>query len=132
MIRGTTAPFTFKLPYSKNDIEWAIMKFWQDGNTFTPITKRETDCTSSDEYEYNVLLTPAETLKFSDKMKAKAQLVAKLKSGVKFGSHQQLVTVYPILNDDDLIGDNPTEDAPVEDGWAILDGGVIVSQGGDD
>lgn len=129
MIRGTTASFTFKLPYPKNQIAWATIKFWQDGNSFLPITKTFKDLDPSDDsYELGVQLTAAETMKFSDRVKAKAQLAAQLKEeygGSKFASQQQLITIYPIL--DDLITDDPAPDAPTTDGWTILDGGSIVT-----
>jgi hypothetical protein len=128
MIRGTTAPFTFKLPYPKNQIEWVTIKFWQDGNHLLPISKDFKDFAESDDsYELTVELTVADTKKFSDKKKAKAQLAAQLKpafGGRKFASQQQLITVYPIQ--DDLVGGNDTtDDAPIENGWTILDGGII-------
>lgn len=133
MIRGTTAPFTFKLPYPKSQIKWATIKFWQDGNSFSPITKTLTDFDDSDDsYELSVQLTVAETMKFSDRIKAKAQLAAKLKEefgGGRFGSRQQLITVYPMP--DDLIGDVTFDDAPVKEGWTILDGGTVNISGGD-
>ena len=118
--------FKFKLPYPKSQLAWATMKFWQDGNNFLPITKKLEDCTFDNEYELCVSLTAAETMKFSDKMKAKAQLAAQLTAefgGAKFGSHQQLVTVYPML--DDLIVGDPSDDASAEGEWFILDGGAI-------
>ena len=135
MIRGITAPFTFKLPYPKSQIDWIVIKFWQDGNSFTPITRKyeatqlENDTTGS-EYELFVRLTSAETKKFSDKRKAKVQLAACLKDGgARFGSHPQLITVYPIR--DDLIVDDPMDDVGItEDGWKILDAGEIGTSGG--
>jgi hypothetical protein len=129
VIRGTDTPFTFKLPYPTSEIEWAVMKFWQDGNNFTPITKTEKDCISSNEYELCVLLTAKETLKFSDKMKAKVQLASKRRGANKIASKERSITVYPIC--DDLIIDSPLDDAPVKDGWTILDGGPVISQDGD-
>ena len=132
MIRGTTAPFTFKLPYPKSQIDWIVVQFWQDDNSFSPIRKEfeaswlENDTTSG-EYELYVTLTAADTKKFSDKKKAKVQLAARLKDDygkIRFGSREQLITVYPIQ--DDLAIDDPKDDAPTtEDGWTILDAGDI-------
>ena len=55
MIRGTTAPFKIKLPYTIGELEWVTMKWWQDGNKGTltaplPITKRLAHCSMSNIY----------------------------------------------------------------------------------
>ena len=127
MIRGTTAQFKFNIPYTKGELEWAKIKFWQDGNQGTifaplPITKNLEHCSASDDStELCIELTAEETMRFSDKMKAKVQLRAKAKDAAVFASRPQLITVYPIH--DDLF--DPTEDVPDEDGWRILDGGTI-------
>lgn len=129
MIRGTTTQFKFKLPYKKNELNWATMKFWQPGNNGTidaslPITKRLQHCTApEDSYELCVTLTAEETLRFSDKVKAKAQLRAQTNDGAVFASHQQEITVYPI--NDDIITDDPSMPAE-EEGWIILDGETVV------
>lgn len=129
MIRGTTAQFKFKLPYKKSELAWATMKFWQDGNNGTPesplpITKRLAHCTSpEDSEELCVELSASETMRFSDKKKAKAQLRAQTIEGKTFASQQQLITVYPIH--DDIITDDFTETTE-EDGYIILDGESIV------
>lgn len=130
MIRGTTAQFRFKLPYSKSELTWATMKFWQPGNNGTieaplPITKRLNDCIATNNSdELCVSLTAEETLRFSDKFKAKAQLRAQATNGTTFASHQQMITVYPI--NDDIIIDDPTMPGENEEGWIILDGETIV------
>ena len=131
MIRGTTAQFRFKLPYTKGELGWATIKFWQPGNNGTisaplPITKRLDQCSGSDEEkELCVALTAEETMRFSDKFKAKVQLRAqRLEDGVIFASTQQAITVYPI--NDDIITDDPTMPGENEDGWVILDGETIV------
>lgn len=177
MIRGTTAPFTFKLPCVKGRLVSATVKFWQDGNPGTkeaklPITKKLEDCAAYEsddiknvakwdngEYEdikkdlevkYSVeligrswnevseeiqhefasltydelciVLEPHETLRFSDKTKAKVQLRAQKDDKTVFASHMQLVTVYPI--DRDLATDDyfPEE----EENVVILNGGEII------
>jgi hypothetical protein len=206
MIRGTTAPFKIKLPYTIGELEWVTMKWWQDGNKGTtiaplPITKRLAHCSISNIYvcelssevvvselyyfvidgikykftapqgvgvgsllKYNtetmtltlgettvvpeatenvdnatelifvnevnnsnelyVTLTAEETMRFSDKHKAKMQLRGKLIStGRIFGCKPRLITVYPInddLLDDDLIA------SETNDGWVILDGEPVV------
>lgn len=129
MIRGTTAQFKFKLPYQKSELQWATMKFWQPGNSGTldaplPITKRLANCSApEDSYELCVSLNAEETMRFSDKLKARAQLRAQTIDGTTFASHQQLITVYPI--NDDILTDDPTLPAE-EDGWIILDGEPVI------
>lgn len=202
MIRGTTAPFTIKLPYTIGELEWVTMKWWQDGNKGTtmaplPITKRLAHCSISNIYvcelssevvaselyyfvidgvkygftapqgvgagsllkydtktktltigtstvtpvvvedvsdktqlifvnevnnsnELHVTLTAEETMRFSDKHKAKMQLRGQLASnGRVFGCKPRLITVYPIS--DDLLGDDITA-SETDDGWVVLDG----------
>jgi hypothetical protein len=130
MIRGTTAQFKFKLPYSKEALDWVTIKFWQPGNPSTqlPITKTKTNCSSTDNSnEICVSLSATETSLFSDKYKAKVQLRAQPAFGAPFGSRQQLFTVYPMH--DEIIEEDPTTDPetpPAEDGWIILDGESVV------
>lgn len=129
MIRGTIAQFKFKLPYAKNELEWATIQFWQPNNpnALLPITKKLHHCdTSVNPMELCVSLTAEETMRFSEKYKAKVQLRAQHEpSGTVFGSRQQLITVYP-MNDDILDEDVPMP-SPNEDGFVVLDGGAIVS-----
>ena len=130
MIRGTTAQFKFKLPYKKGEIAWATIKFWQpgnEGNTYgsLPITKRLEDCTGFDDLdEICVSLTAEETMRFSDRLKAKTQLRAQTSDGVVFASQQELITVYPI--NDDIVTDDPSLPPADDDGWIILDGETIA------
>lgn len=206
MIRGTTAPFKIKLPYTIGELEWVTMKWWQDGNKGTlmaplPITKRLAHCPISNIYvcelssdivagelyyfviddvtytftatqgvnvgdllkydtktrvltagtstiipevienadnmteliftneinkskELYVTLTAEETMRFSDKHKAKMQLRGKLlANGHVFGCTPQIITVYPI--NDDLLDDDITTPAS-DDGWVILDGKPVT------
>lgn len=133
MIRGTTAPFKIKLPYAVGELEWVTIKWWQDGNKGTmtaplPITKGLDHCVIEDNNskELYVILTAEETLRFSDKHKAKMQLRAKLASnGRIFGCKPRIVTVYPI-NDDFFGGEIGGTD--FFDDWIVLDGESI---GGD-
>ena len=129
MIRGTTAQFRFQIPYQKSDLLWATMTFWQPGNidefgSTLSIQKRLDDCVDSNNpAELCVSLNASDTMKFSDKIKARAQLRAETKDGNIFASHQQLITVYPI-NDEMLEADS---ELPAEkDGWIILDGEPII------
>lgn len=127
MIRGTTAQFKFKIPYPKKELLWARIKFWQPGNPIDslPITKELSNCTASeDSEELCISLTTEETLRFSDKFKAKVQLRAQHEHGTVFASHQQSITVYPIL--DDMTVEDPELPGANEDGWIILDGDKIA------
>ena len=128
MIRGTTAQFKFKLPYPKDELAWVTIKFWQPGNLDNrlPITKQLTNCsTTENPNEVCVSLLASETALFSDKYKAKLQLRAQHSdSGTTFGSHPQLVTVYPMH--DEIIEEDPTLPVANSEGWVILDGEVIA------
>ena len=132
VIRGTTAQFKFKLPYSKDSLEWVTIKFWQPGNPSEqlPITKTKAHCSSTDSpNEICVSLSATETAMFSDKYKARVQLRAQPFADTPFGSRQQLFTVYPML--DDIITDDSaaSPEIPIEHGWMILDGEAVVDQG---
>jgi hypothetical protein len=129
MIRGTTAQFKFKLPYTLENLQWAKMQFWQPGNNGTPeaplpIVKRKTDL-SGDSKELLVSLTSHETLRFTDKLKAKVQLRAQHIDGTVFASLPEFVTVYPLP---DHLVDEPILPEEDEDGWVVLDGAEIVPQ----
>lgn len=128
MIRGTTAQFKFKLPYSYDELASITIKFWQPGNPSNslPIFKYKNNCEEQVENEIYVSLRPSETALFSDKYKAKMQLCAQPSIGAPFGCKEQLITVYPMP--DDIIIDDPTVDPeiPTEDGWIVLDGETIV------
>lgn len=140
MVRGTTAPFTFSLPCKPEDIRAITIKFWQDGNKGTPtsplpITKILDDCVLSESSNgttlVSVQLLSSETIRFSDKIKGVTQLSAQLNDTNSriIASHPQSFTIYPMR--DDLWIDDPTEGAPVEQEWVILDGGSIMLYGGD-
>jgi hypothetical protein len=129
MIRGTTAQFKFKLPYSNGQLDWVTIKFWQPGNMDSrlPITKTKSNCSvTENSNEICVSLTATETAIFSDKYKAKVQMRAQPFAGAPFGSRQHLFTVYPML--DDIIDEDPTvePEVPTQEGWIILDGETIV------
>ena len=132
MIRGTTAQFKFNLTYALGDLQWVVMQFWQPGNNGTtdnplPIIKKRTTL-SGTSTELLVTLTSEETLRFTDKLKARVQLRAQTKTGLIFASHQELVTVYPLpgsLITDEVIQD-PTDDGYDDDWTVVLDGGSIA------
>ena len=143
MIRGTTAGFKFTLPYSLNKLSRVTVTFWQNGYEGTqlnplPIIKEFTNFSESDEStELTVTLTSSETKRFTDKLKARVQLVARTRAivngetgeeiepSVRFASREKLITVHPI--NDDIIEENPEDTAPTdENGWVILDGQKIA------
>ena len=130
VIRGTTAQFRFKLPYAKRELAWATMKFWQPGNDGTPltplpITKRLEHCSAPEgSYELCVNLTAEETLRFTDRLKARVQLRAQTLDGATFGSRETLISVYPM--NDDIVTDNPTLPEPDSAGLIIFDGKSIA------
>ena len=126
MIRGTTAQFKFKLPCAKGELKWATIKFWQSNNPniLLPITKTLQHCGNSDDLkELCVSLTAEETKRFSDKYKAKIQLMAlHAISGTVFGTRPTLIPVYPMYD-----GSATTlPDAGIENGFVILDGENIL------
>lgn len=129
MIRGTNAQFKFKLPYTKSELEWVTIRFWQSNNpsTLLPITKTLQHCDGPDDsVELCVSLTADETARFSDKYKAKVQMRAMHKtSGAIFGSRPQLITVYP-MHDAEINGD-PTIPPVSGDDFIILDGSTVAS-----
>ena len=128
MIRGTTAQFKFNLPCTKEELAWVTIKFWQENNMnpYLPITKKLEHCDSPDDStELYVSLTADETIRFSEKRKAKTQLRAQhSSSGTLFGNREQLITVYPM--NDDILEEDPTMPEENKDGWIILDGETIV------
>ena len=125
MIRGTTAQFKFKLPYTKNELDWVTIKFWQPNNTSSslPITKTLTHCSATNESkELCVSLTANETRLFLDTHKAIVQFRAQHKTnGTIFGSRPEYITVYPML--DDIIIENPVADGV--ESLVIFDGDAI-------
>lgn len=126
MIRGTSAQFKFKLPYTYDEIQTMTIKFWQPGNPdrALPIIKQKHNCSELAEDGIYVSLRPSETAKFSDRYKAKMQLIAQPYFGATFGSKERLITVYPMP--DDIIIDDTDPDIPVIEEWIILDGGTVV------
>lgn len=131
MIRGTTAQFKFKLPYSFGQLEWITITFWQPNNpNLSPIIKRKSDCSPvSGTTEICTSLTCDETARFSDKYKAKVQLRAQPVEDLQeapFGCKAQTITVYPML--DDLIEDN--ENTPVEPSVPPVSGIPVKFDGG--
>ena len=130
MIRGTTDLLKFKLPYTKNDLEWITIQVSQPGNPsrLLPVTKTKTQCSCEDgSTDLYVSLTAEETARFSDKYKAQVTFRAKhATNGKIFGKPPQLITVYPMS--DDILEVNPLMPDANESGWIILDGETILTQ----
>ena len=123
MIRGTTANFKFNLPYTKKELAWATIKFWQPSNPSAslPIIKTLDNCGEPDQTPgLCVSLSPTETALFSDKYKAKVQLRAE-HNGVVVGTRDILLTVYPMP--DDIIENDQI--LPTDNVWIVLDGRTI-------
>ena len=127
MIQGTTALFKFKLPYTKEELMWVTIEFWQpgNGNSLLPVTKRLDHCnTSNNPKELCVSLTSEETNRFLEKYKARVQLRGQCVDGTIFGSREQLITVYPMR--DGIIEGDPTLPSANDEGLIILDGKAIM------
>lgn len=127
MIRGTNAQFKFKLPYRKEELLWVTIKFWQSGNDtpLLPITKKLEQCGGpSNSTELYVSLTSEETMRFSEKYKAKVQLRSQHMDGTIFGSHTQLITVYPM--NDDILEEDPNIPIPDDNNGVIVFDGKSI------
>jgi hypothetical protein len=131
MIRGTNAEFRFNLPYDFSEIAMVKITFWQDNNNGPssdrplPIVKIREQCSPGDQPNIcSVVLNQEETLRFTEKRKAKVQLRATTATGIPIASPQQLITVYPVY--DDTILDDAILPTPSYDGLVILDGKKII------
>ena len=131
MIRGANAEFRFNLPYNFSDLDRVKITFWQDmyagpsNERPLPVVKVLEQCRQgSNPHELSITLNQEETLRFTDKRKAKAQLRATTKTGIPFASKEQLIPVYPVK--DDSILDDEMLPTPDLDGWIYLDGENIV------
>lgn len=132
MIRGTSQEFRFSLPYNfSEDVAELQIQFWQDNYTGPtkyrplPITKVKEQCfPCNNSNQCSVTLTQEETLRFTDKRKARVQLRGITLGGVPFATKEHLIHVYPIKDDSILNGDIvPT---PAYDDLVILDGQIII------
>lgn len=146
MVRGTTAQFKFKLPYTKNNIELVEVKFWQSGNLkglnedyplpITKIYRQEISEDGSlitnspwnwiDDYTLLIRLGQRETLTFSDKLKARVQLRLRTVDGLVAASDPQIISVGPAPWDEPLGNDIINQ---TDDDWVILDGDTISEAG---
>lgn len=131
MIRGSSQEFRYKLPCAFDDLAEVRISFWQDNYKGPanyrplPIIKIKAQCQKCDQPDLlSVTLNQEETLRFSDRRKAKVQLRALTTSGVPIVAREQLLTVYPVHDDSILDGDIvPT---PTYDDFIILDGQNII------
>lgn len=131
MIRGTNAEFKFDLPCLFVELSVARITFWQDGNNGPssdrplPITKGLQWCKMGEKpNELRVVLNQEETMRFTEKRKAKVQLRAITNKDEPVTSLIQLITVYPIYDETILDGDIDMP-APDANGWIVLDGQTI-------
>lgn len=133
MIRGGNCEFRFNLPYNFSDLITAQIYFWQDGyngpsnDRPLPILKILEQCRQgSKPTELSVILHQEETLRFTDKRKARAQLRAVTSTGTPIISKEQLFTVYPSY--DDTVLDEDVWPTPDYNGLVLLDGESIVQE----
>lgn len=146
MIRGTTAPFKFQVPYDTSTITAIVVTFSQKhwtnpGPNPIPIHKwyvRSPENgvipeipTRNDGFvffdkEIHTSLAAEDTMRFSDKEKAYVQIrVQHLVDGgiLTTASKPQKFTVYPVLNDEDL--GLPTPSETIDDNVYIFDAGKL-------
>lgn len=136
MIRGTNAEFRFKLPYDFAEIPTIKITFWQDNNDGPssdrplPLVKVREQCrgVQGQPNMCRVILNQEETLRFTEKRKAKVQLKGLTSTGTPIASPQQLITVYPIY-DDTVLDDDVILPTPTYDGFVVLDGQSIREGG---
>ncbi len=138
MIRGTTAPFKFEVPYDAGTITTMVVTFsqkhWQGTNTAKlPLEKWYIASWTTQEdggmklvetrndgfafsetnpKEIQTSLTEEETLRFSDKEKAYMQIRVQFDidgGHVTRASLPQKITVYPVLTDGQIGAPTPSE-----------------------
>ena len=112
MIRGTSAKFKFTLPCDFSELESAKIVFWQKDNSGPdesrplPIIKILDQCEQSiNTNELYISLNQEETLRFTDDEKAYVQLVVETTYGKHIASREEMITVYPIY-DDEILDDD--------------------------
>lgn len=141
MIRGTTASFKFELPHKLKYIRSAKVAFWQEGYEGVPSASSPLIIPykpipigdpMGEKKELIVVLTPDQTMQFTDKAKLRVQMRAinDAYDDVKpasFGSRTELFNVYPIIGgiNDDMF----PEDLPTSGGYIILSGDVVNTDG---
>lgn len=132
MVRGTNQEFRFKLSCRFDELAQVRVMFWQDNYNGPaswrplPIIKVKPQCGwNEDEPNWcSVALNQEETLRFSDKRKARVQLRGVTYDGRPIATMEHLIKVYPVYDDSILDGDilpTPTyEDLIILDGQNIL------------
>ena len=142
MIRGTTAPFKFSVPYAWSDIcaiEATFTQKKESGETLSIIKEYDTRWAeninpggftpdNNNPYIIYVILDPYETLQFSEKRKGQVQIKVYCPGKGIVANKPSKFTVYPSNNDNILEGD-PGEPMPENNDIWILDAGEI--SGGD-
>lgn len=151
MIRGTTAPFKFEVPYDTNTISAIVVTFsqkhwrltdtapfslekwyiasWEtqeDGSMKMISTRNDGFAFSSiNPKEIQMSLPEEDTLRFSDKEKAYMQIRVQFEideGQVTRASLPQKITVYPVLNNEQIGTPTPSE---IVDDIYIYDAGEI-------
>ena len=132
MIRGTNQEFRFNLSCNFADLKTVKVTFWQENyygpETWRPlpIIKIKPQClpVEDEAKQCSVVLNQEETLRFTDKRKAKVQLRGITEDGRPIATLEHLIKVYPVKDDSILDGDivpTPTyEDLIILDGQNIL------------
>ena len=142
MIRGTTAPFKFSVPYTWSEICAIEATFTQkkdDGSMLSIVKAYDTrwgddanpgGFTPDDNSPYiiYVILDPEETLQFSEKRKAQAQIKVYCPGKGTVANKPAMFTVYPVSNDG-ILEEDPGEPEPGGGNVWVLDAGDI--SGGD-
>ena len=131
MVRGTNQEFRFKLSCNFGDLATVRVTFWQDNYngpaTYRPlpIIKVKAQCAPCDEVnQCSVTLNQEETLRFTDKRKAKVQLRGVTYDGRPIATMEHLIKVYPVY--DDSILDGEIVPTPTYEDLIILDGQNIL------
>ncbi len=131
MIRGTSQEFRYKLPCNFSELDVVKVKFWQENyngparHRPLPIIKVKAQCSPGNQSNVlSITLNQEETLRFSEKRKAKVQLRALTTAGVPIASRERLIPVYPVC--DDSILDNDVMPTPTYEDFVLLDGQNII------
>lgn len=130
MIRGTSAPFTFKMPIKGSEVADVEIKFWQRNNSGTsdiplPIKITKDDwggarlILNNNSNELGIILAPEQTLVFSEKRKASVQGIITDTDGFKYGIKETLIDVDPLYKDSEATSSDE------DDSIVILDGSTI-------
>ena len=130
MVRGTNQEFRFNLSCNYDELATAKVLFWQENYNGPaswrplPIVKIKQQCPKAGDNVLSVTLNQEETLRFSDKRKAKVQLRGVTKDGHPIATREHLIKVYPVY--DDSILDGEVVPTPTYEDLIILDGQNIL------